>query len=435
MAQCRARLAQGVISGRRSGVQAPEPEGRGLVGWTGWESRQQRLVLCEHCLAAGAGVPLGSPGRRVELAPGWLFRPVGDRMVGRRAEAEGVRWYLSDHLGTVRDLADAAGEVIDHIAYDSFGNVLAESNPAAGDRFRFTGREFDAATGQYYYRARYYDGRIGRFTSEDPLGLAAGDVNLYRYVRNRPASESDPTGLIRREEVPGSAAGENGQFHIEWNLTLDRPYNFDVVVIQHFRVRPRDVRSFITAPDVKGGYTPGQRAWSYPYLEPAKGGHEWYEYYEVVGIVRGRARQPGPGLIERYQLRDVVRAGEQLRDFWEFGGRLLGEEATQGAWEISGHVRVIRLTEEIAKDISKHRGIGGLRLLFVSDKERRGVPWTSGVFRGYLARPAWFDTGEILEREQEGGADKYTQVTVTWDYRFDSRFGRPIPQPGTITRG
>jgi len=116
-------------------------------------------------------------------------------MIGRRAEAEGVRWYLSDHLGTVRDLADAAGEVIDHIAYDAFGNVLAESNPAAGDRFRFTGREFDAATGQYYYRARYYDGRIGRFTSEDPLGLAAGDVNVYRYVLNRPAVLADPLGL------------------------------------------------------------------------------------------------------------------------------------------------------------------------------------------------------------------------------------------------
>jgi len=116
-------------------------------------------------------------------------------MMERRAEAEGVRWYLSDHLGTVRDLADAAGEVIDHLAYDAFGNVLAESNPAAGDRFRFTGREFDAATGQYYYRARYYDGTIGRFTSEDPLGLSAGDVNLYRYAGNGPVAALDPLGL------------------------------------------------------------------------------------------------------------------------------------------------------------------------------------------------------------------------------------------------
>jgi len=127
------------------------------------------------------------------------------------AEAEGVRWYLSDHLGTVRDLADAAGEVIDHLAYDAFGNVLAESNPAAGDRFRFTGREFDAATGQYYYRARYYDGRIGRFTSEDPLGLSAGDVNLYRYVHNRPTMATDPYGLTA-DETPYGFIPSAGRF-------------------------------------------------------------------------------------------------------------------------------------------------------------------------------------------------------------------------------
>ena len=120
----------------------------------------------------------------------YLYGPAVDMIMAGLAEAEGVRGYLSDHLGTVRDLADAAGEVIDHIACESFGNVLGESNPAVGDRFRFTGREFDAATGQYYYRARYYDGRIGRFTSEDPLGLAAGDVNLYRYVVN-------PHGIYR----------------------------------------------------------------------------------------------------------------------------------------------------------------------------------------------------------------------------------------------
>gem|GEM_PF-6710263 len=127
-----------------------------------------------------------------------------------------MRWYLSDHLGTVRDLADAAGEVIDHIAYDSFGNVLAESNPAAGDRFRFTGREFDAATGQYYYRARYYDGTIGRFTSEDPLGLAACDVNLYRYVSNRPTAASDPSGRKPVPPPPGPPSRWTGPEYAAW---------------------------------------------------------------------------------------------------------------------------------------------------------------------------------------------------------------------------
>lgn len=46
-----------------------------------------------------------------------------------------------------------------------------------------------------YYRARYYDPKIGRFISEDPIGFSAGDVNLYAYVSNDPATWTDPWGL------------------------------------------------------------------------------------------------------------------------------------------------------------------------------------------------------------------------------------------------
>jgi len=41
-------------------------------------------------------------------------------------------------------------EVLDEITYDSFGNVLSETNPSAGDRFKFTARELDAALSLYY---------------------------------------------------------------------------------------------------------------------------------------------------------------------------------------------------------------------------------------------------------------------------------------------
>jgi hypothetical protein len=40
-----------------------------------------------------------------------------------------------------------------------------------------------------------YDARVGRWLSEDPLGFAAGDANLYRYVGNCPTGASDPTGM------------------------------------------------------------------------------------------------------------------------------------------------------------------------------------------------------------------------------------------------
>ena len=117
--------------------------------------------------------------------------------------AEGTAWYLTDHLGTVRDIVDAAGSLVDHIEYDSFGNVVSETNATAGDRFKFTGREFDIESGLYYYRARYYDAATGRFLSEDSLGFDAGDANLYRYVGNAPTNGSDPFGLMAVGESSG----------------------------------------------------------------------------------------------------------------------------------------------------------------------------------------------------------------------------------------
>ena len=62
--------------------------------------------------------------------------------------------------------------------------------------YGFTGREWDKETGLYYYRARYYDPKGGRFISKDPIGFAGGDVNLYRYVQNNSINRIDPTGEI-----------------------------------------------------------------------------------------------------------------------------------------------------------------------------------------------------------------------------------------------
>jgi RHS repeat-associated protein len=66
--------------------------------------------------------------------------------------------------------------------------------PGYGNK-AFTGREWDSETRLAYYRARYYDPRLGRFTSEDPIGLVAGP-NLYTYVRNNPSNLVDPHGEV-----------------------------------------------------------------------------------------------------------------------------------------------------------------------------------------------------------------------------------------------
>jgi len=65
----------------------------------------------------------------------------------------------------------------------------------------YTGRELDPETRLYYYRARYYHPHLGRFLSRDPLGYAAGDENLYRYVLDNPLVLLDPAGL-RKSRFP-----------------------------------------------------------------------------------------------------------------------------------------------------------------------------------------------------------------------------------------
>jgi RHS repeat-associated protein len=111
---------------------------------------------------------------------------------------EGMFWTLTDQIGSVRRVLDAKGTNVTTLNYDSYGNLLSAtgSNPDAAGRFAFAGREFDADTGLYFNRARYYDPELGRFISEDPVRFEGGEANLYRYARNNPLKFRDPTGTV-----------------------------------------------------------------------------------------------------------------------------------------------------------------------------------------------------------------------------------------------
>jgi len=106
-----------------------------------------------------------------------------------------VYYYQKDGLGSVVALTDEAGQVMQRYEYDSFGKIVAQTG-SIPNPFTYAGREYDEETTLYYYRARYYDARIGRFLTKDPIGFLGGDVNLYRYVRNNPVNYRDPDGLF-----------------------------------------------------------------------------------------------------------------------------------------------------------------------------------------------------------------------------------------------
>ncbi len=92
------------------------------------------------------------------------------------------------------NLTDGSGNAVKGYTYKSFGEIYSETGSLV-QPFTFTGREYDPESGLYFYRARYYDPRAGRFLTKDPIGFAGGDVNLYRYVGNNPITFVDPLGL------------------------------------------------------------------------------------------------------------------------------------------------------------------------------------------------------------------------------------------------
>jgi RHS repeat-associated protein len=110
-----------------------------------------------------------------------------------RTDAAGTYDYLTDALGSTLALTDATGASVEQYSYDPYGSQSA-SGAATTNSYTYTGRESDGL-GINYYRARYYNPQIGRFLSEDPLGLAGGDVNFYAYVANDPIDLIDPSGL------------------------------------------------------------------------------------------------------------------------------------------------------------------------------------------------------------------------------------------------
>src|SRR5260370_33673003 len=74
--------------------------------------------------------------------------------------------------------------------------LAAELGPAvmADDPCEAAFGSADPTGPRNYYRARYYDPKLGRFISEDPIGFQGG-INVYTYVLNSPLNLVDPSGL------------------------------------------------------------------------------------------------------------------------------------------------------------------------------------------------------------------------------------------------
>ncbi|MGD0273234.1 MAG: DUF6531 domain-containing protein [Gaiellaceae bacterium] len=137
-----------------------------------------------------------------------------DKLMGKNAKAHtygldplgivtqgGSYTFHTDALGSVVELSDSRGKLVESYRYTPFGEAYGpgRSDEAAGDSLnpvRFTGQYLDSGSGLYDLRAREYDPELGRFFEVDPQEAGADGVYLgaYLYADDRPTVMTDPSG-------------------------------------------------------------------------------------------------------------------------------------------------------------------------------------------------------------------------------------------------
>jgi RHS repeat-associated protein len=164
-----------------------------------------------------------------------------------RTAGSTTSYFLSDALGSIVGLASTTGTVPTSYTYEPYGKTTV-SGTASANFLGFTGRESDS-TGTltlYNVRSRSYSPSLGRFVTEDPIGLGSGQTNLYEYAMDDPINSKDPMGLcvINDNPCPGNDL-------IEWvgyQISCGVPPL--ITCANNGKARSREVRYHPSSPEV-----------------------------------------------------------------------------------------------------------------------------------------------------------------------------------------
>jgi RHS repeat-associated protein len=129
-----------------------------------------------------------------------------------------THYYHYNGIGSVTNLTDNGGNLIQSYIYDAFGNILQVDSYLKGKQtvtnpYRFSTKEYNSKSGLIYFGARYYDPKIGRFITPDPLTWGPDDRRVFKKYSTSIASVLQ-TGVVNRRGViePGTIINFNNQF-------------------------------------------------------------------------------------------------------------------------------------------------------------------------------------------------------------------------------
>ncbi|MCX5804627.1 MAG: RHS repeat-associated core domain-containing protein, partial [Proteobacteria bacterium] len=173
------------------------------------------------------------------------------------------RYYHQDGLGSVVAMSNQTGTITVTQRFDAWGNKIDSSGTIP--QYGYTGREPDE-TGLVYYRARYYDPTIGRFTQRDPIGMNAG-INPYAYVNANPVNFTDPMGLMAFNNSQTKVIVQNTSYY---NTTSDISLGQGMNANQSSTVvnMAADVGTFVGQQLGDAGFTRSQYLQAAANLEP-----------------------------------------------------------------------------------------------------------------------------------------------------------------------